>query len=297
MEGTMSGRTAWRGRAVMAVGALALAAMAGCAAGMDDGAATQTPSTRPGGGIVDTLGTGPAATEPPGTLDTTTTESTTALPPPPPPPASKAAGAAPAPPPAPARASARPGSPGCPNVEIVSARGTTEPQSGSFIMGALNQGIAAQTGAGTYQVVYPASGDFVNSPNVGVSDALAHMHAKAAQCANTRFFLTGYSQGAMVVTRVLQSPGDLGGRLAGGVLYGNPYYKGTSPTAAGPDKAAAGLVPGSGIPALWGGKVRDYCYNGDTVCGSKATGGSHLSYRGSPSEREAIAWAAGLLRG
>ena len=161
------------------------------------------------------------------------------------------------------------GSPGCPDVEIVSARGTTEPQSGSFIMGPLNQGIAAQTGAAIYQVVYPASTDFVNSPNAGVSDALAHMHAKAAQCANTRFFLTGYSQGAMVVTRALQNPGDLAARIAGGVLYGNPYYKGTSPTAAGPDKAAAGLIPGSGIPASWGGKVRDYCSTATPCAGRR----------------------------
>jgi hypothetical protein len=200
------------------------------------------------------------------------------------------------------------GTANCPNVEIVTARGTGESQNAAGGLAGLNNGIAAQVpGTKIYQVVYPASADFLNSPPVGTRDALAHMTTKAAQCANTRFFVTGYSQGGMVMTGVLQQlPGNLQPRIIGGVMYGNPYYKGNSPSAQGPDKAAQGIIP-SGIPASYGARIHDYCAQGDTVCGSGAKAGSgglpasgisaaHLTYPRSQLEKGAITWAVGLIK-
>jgi cutinase len=198
--------------------------------------------------------------------------------------------------------------PGCPGVEIVTARGTGESQNAAMGLSGLNQGIVSQVpGTTIYQVVYPATADFLGSAATGTKDALAHLKSKAAQCPGTRFFLTGYSQGGMVQTGVLQQlPADLDAKVIGGVLYGNPYYKGNSATAAGPDKSAQGIIPG-GIPAKWGGKVHDYCVQGDSVCGSGAAPGSigltrgitpqHLTYPRSALEREAIAWAVGVIKG
>jgi cutinase len=200
------------------------------------------------------------------------------------------------------------GSAGCPSVEIVTARGTGENQKSAGGLAGLNQGIAAQVpGTKIYQVVYPATADFLNSAAVGTKDALEHITATAGQCANTRFFLTGYSQGGMVMTGVFQKlPANVASKVIGGVLYGNPYYKAGSPTAAGPDKSAQGIIPG-GIPASWGGKVHDYCVVGDTVCGSGSKGGTglpaagisaaHMTYPRSALEREATTWAVGVIKG
>jgi cutinase len=278
-------------------------ALAGTTASCSGDAEPDGGSGLPIAGRLTADGTAPGGTlpadAPPVATETSTTAATTTTAPP---------SSPPAPGPAPPAASARPaggGTAGCPNVEIVTARGTGEAQAAAMGLAGLNQGIAAQVpNVPIYQVVYPASADFLNSANVGTQDALAHMRAKAGQCPNTRFFLTGYSQGAMVMTGTLQKIGDLGPRVIGGVFYGNPYYKGTSPTAAGPDMAATGIIPG-GIPPAWGGKVHDYCVVGDTVCGSGANGAvgltrgisrEHLTYPTSPLQGEAIGWAVGLIR-
>src|SRR5437867_2901841 len=71
-----------------------------------------------------------------------------------------------------AAAAPAPASGGCAAVEVLAARGTGEPQSGSVIMGGLVNAIAQRTSGQVYQVRYPASTDYVNGPNEGASDAL-----------------------------------------------------------------------------------------------------------------------------
>jgi hypothetical protein len=66
---------------------------------------------------------------------------------------------------------------GCAPVEVLAARGTGEPQTGSFIMGGLTRGIAQQTQGRVYQVRYPAVADFLNGPNQGATDALNRIRA------------------------------------------------------------------------------------------------------------------------
>jgi hypothetical protein len=200
------------------------------------------------------------------------------------------------------------GTANCPNVEIVTARGTGESQNAAGGLAGLNNGIVSQVpGTKIYQVVYPATADFTTSAAKGTKDALAHITAKVAQCPNTRFFVTGYSQGGMVLTGVLQQlPANLQAKIIGGVMYGNPYYKGNSPSAQGPDKAAQGIIP-TGIPASYGNRIHDYCAQGDTVCGSGAKAGSvglpasgisaaHLTYPRSQLEKGAVTWAVGLIK-
>jgi cutinase len=197
----------------------------------------------------------------------------------------------------------------CPSVQIITARGTGESQSNARGLSGLDNGIASKVpGTQIYQVVYPATADFLNSATVGTKDALAKLTSEAAACPSTKFFLTGYSQGGMVLTGLLQQlPAELQGRIAGGVIYGNPYYKGGSPSAQGPDKSAQGIIP-TGIPAAYGSRIHDYCMQGDTVCGSGAAPGqvglptsgisaAHLTYPNSEVERQAISWAVGVLTG
>jgi cutinase len=178
----------------------------------------------------------------------------------------------------------------CSAVEVLSARGTGEPQSGSIIMGGLVSAVAQRTGGHVYQVQYPATTDYVNGPNQGAGDALAHLQSQAAACPNQRFVLTGYSEGAMVMTTLMgRIPANIQGRVAAAVLYGNPYFKSGSPAAAGSGKGQAnGLVPGQGIPAPFAERTRDYCNAGDPVCGAGSNVAAHLSYSQYDSEAAAF---------
>jgi cutinase len=186
---------------------------------------------------------------------------------------------------------------GCTAVEVLAARGTTEPQSGSFIMGGLSNGIAQRTQGNVYQVRYPAVADFVNGPNQGAADALARLNARAAACPNQKYVLNGYSQGAMVMTVLMgRIPANLQSRVVAAVLYGNPYYKSSSPSAAGTAKGRAnGIVPIAGIPAAFANKTRDYCNAGDPVCGGGANFMAHVGY--GTYQADGIAFAVGKVNG
>lgn len=184
----------------------------------------------------------------------------------------------------------------CAAVEVLAARGTGEPQSGSLIMGSLPRDIAQRTGGQVYQVRYPASVDYINGPNQGADDALARLRAQAAACPDQRFVLAGYSEGAMVMTTLMaRLPAAIEPRVVAAVLYGNPYYKSSSPSATGSARGQAnGLVPGIGVPAAFAGRTRDYCNTGDPVCGAGSNVAAHLSY--SQYNGEAVDFAVGRVQ-
>jgi cutinase len=186
---------------------------------------------------------------------------------------------------------------GCAPVEVIAARGTGELPTGSFIMGGLTNGIARQVGGSVYQVNYPASVDYVNGPNQGAADALNHLKAKAAACPQQKYVLNGYSEGAMVMTVLMQRlPADLQPRVAAVVLYGNPYYKSSSPAAAGSAKGTAnGIMPLAGIPAGFAARTKDFCATGDPVCGAGANVMAHVSY--GTYQADGIAFAVAKVRG
>jgi cutinase len=100
---------------------------------------------------------------------------------------------------------APPPPPGCPDVEVVFARGTGEPAGvggigQSFVDAVIGQ--AAPRSVNVYSVNYLASGDFGDRIGFartvidGIRDAGSHIEATAANCPNTRIVLGGYSQGA-----------------------------------------------------------------------------------------------------
>jgi hypothetical protein len=90
----------------------------------------------------------------------------------------------------------------CPDVEIVFARGTTEPPGVGGIGQAFVDSLRSRLGersVGVYAVNYPASRDFGRSTPAGRDDVSAHVQSMATTCPNTRMVLGGYSQGAAVV--------------------------------------------------------------------------------------------------
>ena len=91
----------------------------------------------------------------------------------------------------------------CPNVEVVFARGTSEPPGVGGVGQAFIDALQSQVGdrsVGVYAVNYAASSDFGAGIDFartfvdGIRDAGAHAESMAANCPNTKMVLGGYSQ-------------------------------------------------------------------------------------------------------
>jgi cutinase len=149
----------------------------------------------------------------------------------------------------------------CPDVEIVFARGTTEPPGvggvGQAFVDALRSQLPGRS-VGVYAVDYPASNDFDNSTPAGANDASAHIQSMVANCPNTRMVLGGYSQGAGVMDLSTSAmPPEVASHVAAAALFGGPR-------SAFADSLSPGPLPTIG--ALYAGKTIDLCVPNDPIC-------------------------------
>ncbi|WP_434085859.1 cutinase family protein [Mycolicibacterium rufum] len=194
----------------------------------------------------------------------------------------------------PSTASAQP----CPDVEVIFARGTSEPPGVGRVGQALTDALIGQLGGRsvtTYGVNYPASYDFLNTA-VGATDAAGRIASMAAQCPDTRIVLGGYSQGAAVVDMLAGVPplgnkiGDIGsapplasglnGNVAAVAVFGNPATKFGNPV------SAAGSFAGKAI---------DLCADGDPICSDGRNPFAHTHYESSAFIPQAAGFAAGRV--
>jgi cutinase len=183
----------------------------------------------------------------------------------------------------------------CPDVEVVFARGTSEPAGVGRVGQALTDALSAQIGGrsvGTYGVVYPATYDFLEAAD-GANDATAHITAMSQQCPGTHIVLGGYSQGAAVVDMLAGVPplgnrvGDIGsapplppgasGNVAAVAVFGNPSTKFGNP------------VSGAGAFA---GKAIDLCSDGDPICSGGRNPFAHTHYESSAYIDQAASFVA-----
>lgn len=186
----------------------------------------------------------------------------------------------------------------CPDVEVVFARGTSEPPGVGRVGQALADALIPQLGGrtvGTYGVNYPASYDFLNTA-VGAADATSRIALMAQQCPGTRIVLGGYSQGAAVVDMLAgvpplgnkvgnigsapPLPGGLSGNVAAVAVFGNPATKFGNPV------SAAGSFAGKAI---------DLCADGDPICSDGRNPFAHTHYESSPFVAQAAGFAAGRI--
>lgn len=151
---------------------------------------------------------------------------------------------------------------GCPEVEVVFARGREEP-SGTGIVGtafvnALRSKSSKNIG------YYPVNYDANIGVDQGANDMSSHIQYMAANCPNTRLVLGGYSLGAAVADMVLAVPGPVFGfkkplplgsddHIAAVALFGN----GTRKVLGGP---LSDIIPD------YGNKIIDLCNASDPVC-------------------------------
>ena len=183
---------------------------------------------------------------------------------------------------------------GCPDVELIFARGTSEPAGIGRVGQALTDQLNANLGGrslGVYAVNYPASYDFLAAAD-GAADATNRIAEVAQTCPNTRFVLGGYSQGAAVVDMLLGIPplgnkvGDVGSgaplpqslasRVAAVAVFGNPATK-------------------FGNPATFFGRGIDLCNNGDPICSQGRNPFAHTSYEKTDLVSQAAGFVAGIV--
>jgi cutinase-like protein len=164
------------------------------------------------------------------------------------------------------------GADGCPDAEVVFARGTGEPVGPGGPGQAFTDSLTGQLPGKTvnlYPVDYPATNDYVNSAHAGAGDAVAHVQGTAANCPNTKIVLGGYSQGAAVMdmTSHQLSP-QVANHVAAVALFGNPQ------------SSYAKQLSDNQIPAInpsYSPKTIDICLPDDNIC---AEGGSIIAHLG-----------------
>lgn len=149
----------------------------------------------------------------------------------------------------------------CPDVEVVFARGTTEPPGVGRIGQAFVDSLRSRVGGrsvGVYAVNYPASNDFARSTPAGGDDMSAHVQSMAVNCPTTKMVLGGYSQGAAVVDLATTAmPADVSDNVAAAAEFG-----GARSTFA--DSLSAGPLPTVG--PLYVGKTIEMCVPNDPIC-------------------------------
>jgi cutinase len=194
----------------------------------------------------------------------------------------------------------------CPDIDIVFARGTGEPDGIGKVGLAFIDALRPQIGARTltsYAVNYPATYDFLTAAD-GAVDASQHIRSMVQQCPSTRIVLGGYSQGAAVVDMLVGIPplgnkvaaiaskvGDpgsaaqladeLAGNVAALVAFGNPSTKFS--------------IPVTSAVAPYGGRAIDLCKDGDPICSRGRNPFAHSDYVTAGLTDQAAGFVAGLI--
>jgi hypothetical protein len=185
---------------------------------------------------------------------------------------------------------------GCSDVEVVTARGTWEPQDAAFLLpqvaNRIRTGLTGMS-VSVYDVRYPAQPSFATSAPQGVTDLVNHVNAEAVSCPNQRYVLLGYSQGGLVVGDSLVAPSGRAYRQTGPTLstaaasrieavgmYGSMRFTAGEPFNAGNhNPARSSMLPRTrGALNAYGDRIIDYCYDNDWVCQNTGSFITHLGY-------------------
>jgi len=178
----------------------------------------------------------------------------------------------------------------CPDVEVVFARGTTEPPGvggiGQVFVDSLRSQLNGRS-VGVYAVDYPASKNFAQSTPAGATNASAHLRSMSAGCPGTRMVLGGYSQGAAVMDLATTATPEAADHVAAVALFGGP-------TSSFSDTLSPGPLPTIGAP--YAAKTINQCVPNDPIC---FEGGmdmrAHGAYVQTGMVAQAAAYAAGRL--
>jgi hypothetical protein len=183
----------------------------------------------------------------------------------------------------------------CPDVEVVFARGTSEPPGvggvGQSFVDSLRSDVGGRS-VEVYPVNYAASSDFGSGIDfartvvAGIRDEATHVESTAANCPETRMVLGGYSQGAVVTGFVTSDsvpkvvppafvpfvpqpmPPEVANHVAAVALFGMP---------SGEFMRQIGAPPVT-IGPLYASKTIELCADGDTICNGAPPGGPPIAH-------------------
>lgn len=188
---------------------------------------------------------------------------------------------------------------GCPDVQLIFARGTAEPPglgvAGDALLAALRPDLGSRS-VDAYPVNYPASYNFLQTAD-GANDARDHIAQMVDQCPSTKLVLGGFSQGAAAVSMLAGVPplgeriGNFGSapaldpglanKVRAVAVFGNPGNRFNTPLS---------------TTGLFAGRAIDICSPGDPVC---VVGGrdreAHHDYGVPPYPGQAAGFIAGLV--
>ena len=173
----------------------------------------------------------------------------------------------------------------CPDVEVVFARGTTEPPGVGRIGQSFVDTLRSRVGTkslGVYPVNYPATTDFPTAID-GINDAGHHVESMAANCPRTKMVLGGYSQGAAVMGFVTANnvpdganlaqppqpmPPEVAKHVAAVTLFGTPSTQFMS------------IInqPPITIGPVYAPKTIELCVPNDPVCSGSGFPAAHRQY-------------------
>lgn len=195
----------------------------------------------------------------------------------------------------------------CPDVQVVFARGTTEPPGIGGVGQAFVDSLRSQLGTrsvGVHAVNYPATEDYAQSASAGADDASAHVQYMAANCPNTRMVLGGYSQGAIVIDLITAVAIPVAGFMPAPMPPGVADHVAAVAVLGNPADRYVG-APLTAISPLYGAKAIDLCAPGDPICSGggdmsvprrdEMFSAAHLSYVQSGMASQAAGFAASRL--
>ncbi|PWN47544.1 alpha/beta-hydrolase [Violaceomyces palustris] len=154
---------------------------------------------------------------------------------------------------------------GCSSLELVSARGTSEPQSTlGFTEGALFRYLKQLVPSATaYNVRYSSDLDYLKAPQDGAKDVVNHIQSLAQECPQQKFAIAGYSKGAMVVHESSAGLKGFRDRIVAAVTFGDPFKM----------MNGAGNWPTGDLE-----RVKVFCNKGDPICLNGMNVVAHLKY-------------------
>ncbi|OLO99375.1 cutinase family protein [Mycolicibacterium porcinum] len=148
----------------------------------------------------------------------------------------------------------------CPPVEVVFARGRTEPAGVGTLGSAFVNALRAKTNKniGVYAVKYPADTEV----DIGANDMSGHIQYMMNNCPDTRLVIGGYSLGAAVADVVLAVPftgfgfktplpAGADGHIAAVALFGN---------------GAAWVGPITRFSPVYADRTIELCHGADPIC-------------------------------
>ena len=186
----------------------------------------------------------------------------------------------------------------CPDIEVVFARGTTEPSGVGYFGQAFVDSLRPKVGGRSvevYAVNYPASWGFSKSADAGAKDASAHVQYIAGNCPSTRMVLGGDSQGALVIDLITMGAVTLWSFTPAPMPPAVADHVGAVAVFGNPSRDFPGGGPLTAISPLYGPKAIDLCATGDPLCSRGTNFLAHLSYVQNGMVSQAAAFAASRL--